>query len=184
VSLRLSNLPLPEPHLALLGAGLVLQRIRPVRLPGPGGPMAVLGAGAAIGASAAAILWATRAAGSVDLAEPERLVTDGPYAMTRHPMYEAWTAIYTALAVALCNGWLALFLPVLLALVHRDTGREDRRLRARFGVEHEAYARVTSRYLTAGLSRAVVVRWIKRPSARRSGGRDRGHLSVYRRFVA
>jgi protein-S-isoprenylcysteine O-methyltransferase Ste14 len=152
VSIRLSNVPLPEPHLALLGAGMLLQALRPLRLPRPGGCLALLGAGATIGASAAAILWATRAAGRVDLAEPQRLVTDGPYAMTRHPMYEAWTAIYAALAVALRNGWLALLFPVLLALVHRETGREDRRLRERFGVRHEAYARATPRYLTARLA--------------------------------
>ncbi len=158
MSIRLSNVPLPEPHLALLGAGIVLQAVPPLRLPLPGGRLALMGAGAAIGASAAAILWATRAAGSVDLAEPERLVTDGPYAMTRHPMYEAWTAIYAALAVALRNGWLALGFPVLLALVHRETGREDRRLRERFGVQYEAYAGVTPRYLTGGIARAALSR--------------------------
>ncbi|HET9417129.1 MAG TPA: isoprenylcysteine carboxylmethyltransferase family protein, partial [Candidatus Limnocylindria bacterium] len=154
MTVRLSNLPLPEPHLALLGAGIVLQRIRPMRLPRPGGRFAPLGVSATIGASAAAIVWATRAAGSTDLAEPERLVTDGPYAITRHPMYEAWTATYAALALALRNGWLALFFPVLIALVHRETGREDHRLRERFGQRHEAYARAVPRYLTVGLMRS------------------------------
>jgi protein-S-isoprenylcysteine O-methyltransferase Ste14 len=154
VSVRLSNLPLPEPHLALLGAGIVLQLIRPLRLPVPFAPLAGLGAGVAIGASAAAIGWATHAAGTVDLAEPDRLVTAGPYTLTRHPMYEAWTAIYVALAVASRNGWMAAFLPALLALVHHETGREDRRLRRRFGDRHEAYAQRVPRYLTLGLIRA------------------------------
>jgi protein-S-isoprenylcysteine O-methyltransferase Ste14 len=165
VRVRLSNLPLPEPHLALLGAGLVLQRIRPMRLPLPVGRLAPLGAGVAIGASAVAIGWAMRAAGTVDLARPDRLVSDGPYAMTRHPMYEAWTATYAALAVAFRNGWLALLLPVLLALVHRDTGREDRRLRRRFGIEHEAYARAVPRYLTLGLMRS----WTRRNVPKEQG---------------
>ncbi|MGH2417701.1 MAG: methyltransferase family protein [Candidatus Limnocylindria bacterium] len=144
----LRNLPLPEPHLALLGAGIVLQAVRPLRLPRTGGRLAALGAGVAIGASAAVIGWATRAAGKVELAEPDRLVTGGPYALTRHPMYEAWTAIYVALAVGLRNGWLAVLLPLLLAVVHRDTGREDARLRDQFGAAHAAYARSVPRYLT------------------------------------
>lgn len=166
MTVRLSNLPLPEPHLALLGAGIVLQRIRPMWLPRPGGRVAILGAGATIGASAAAIVWATRSAGSIDLAEPERLVTHGPYGMTRHPMYEAWTAIYAALGLALRNGWLALFFPVLLALVHRETGREDRRLRERFGVRHEAYARVVPRYVTVGLARSWAQRNVPKEQGR------------------
>ncbi len=165
--IRLSNLPLPEPHLALLGAGLVLQAIRPIRLPMTGGHLATLGAGAIIGASVATIAWATRVAGTVDLAEPERLVTDGPYAMTRHPMYEAWTAIYAAVAVALRNGWLALLLPVLLALVHREAGREDRRLREQFGEAHAAWARAVPRYVTVGLAR-----WLARRNVPKEQGRS------------
>jgi protein-S-isoprenylcysteine O-methyltransferase Ste14 len=148
----LRNLPLPEPHLALLAAGIVLQAVHPLRLPGPDGRLAALGAGTAMGLSAALIGWATRAAGSVDLAEPDQIVTGGPYALTRHPMYEAWTAMYAALAVGLRNGWLVALLPVLLALVHRDTGREDARLRDRFGAAHSEYARSVPRYLTVRIA--------------------------------
>jgi protein-S-isoprenylcysteine O-methyltransferase Ste14 len=149
------NLPLPEPHLALLMAGFVLQAVRPLRLPGAGGRLVALGAGMAIGTSAALIGWATHAAGSVDLAEPDRLVTGGPYALTRHPMYEAWTAMYAALALGLRNGWLVALLPVLLALVHRDTGREDARLRERFGAAHAEYAKSVPRYLTVRIVRML-----------------------------
>ena len=151
VPVALRNLPLPEPHLALLGAGILFQAVRPLRLPGSAGRLAAVGAGVTMGASAATIGWATRAAGRVDLAEPDRLVTGGPYALTRHPMYEAWTAAYAALAVILRNGWLAVLLPVLLALVHRETGREDARLREQFGAAHAEYAGSVPRYLTVRL---------------------------------
>ena len=150
----LRNLRLPEPHLGLLGLGLVLQRLRPVRLPVPR-RAAALGSGVGIGASAAAILWATRAAGQVDLADPDRLVTTGPYALTRHPMYEAWTAMYAAITLGLRNGWLAALLPVVLAFVHRDTGREDARLRLQFGKAHADYAWIVPRYLTIRLVRRL-----------------------------
>ena len=148
VPVFISNLPLPESHLALLGAGVVLQAVRPRPLPAFGGRLPAIGAGALIGAATAAIVSATRAAGRVDLASPDRLVTRGPYALTRHPMYEAWTAIYVGVAVALRNGWLAALLPLLLALVHHETGREDAHLREQFGAEHAAYAERVPRYLT------------------------------------
>ncbi len=148
----LRNLPLPEPHLAVLAAGIVLQAVRPLRLPFGRG-LADLGAGVLLGAAATTIGWATRAAGTVDLAEPDQLVTGGPYALTRHPMYEAWTGAYAAAALALRNGWLAALLPVLLALVLRQTGREDRRLRERFGAAHAAYAGRVPPYLPVHLLR-------------------------------
>ncbi len=101
----------------------------------------------------AVIIAATSAAGRVDLAAPDRLVTVGPYAWSRHPMYEAWTALYVAAAVRLRNGWLAALLPVLLILVHRDTGREERRLRRRFGPDYEAYAERVPKYVWLQLVR-------------------------------
>ena len=149
------NLPLPEPHLALLAAGIVLQAVRPLHLPGSGGRLAALATGVTMGTSLAVIGWATHAAGSIDLAEPDGLVTGGPYALTRHPLYEAWTALYAALAVGLRNGWLVVLLPGLLALVHRDTGREDTRLRDRFGAAHAQYARRVPRYLTVRIARML-----------------------------
>ena len=149
----LRNLPLPESHLGLLGVGLVLQSIRPVRRAGASGRAVDLGAGAIAGAAIAMILAATSAAGRVDLAAPDRLVTYGPYGWSRHPMYEAWTALYVAATVRLRNGWLALMLPVLLVLVHRDTGLEERRLHRRFGPDYEAYAERVPRYLWLQLVR-------------------------------
>ena len=147
------NLPLPEPHLALLATGVVLQAIRRLPLPLARTPAVRLAAVSTIGAAAVAIGLATRVAGAVDLADPDRLVTSGPFGLTRHPMYEAWTAMYAALAIVLRNGWLAALMPALLVMVHRDTGREDARLRERFGAAHTEYARSVPRYLTLRLLR-------------------------------
>ena len=148
VSLR--NLPLPEPHLAVLATGILLQAVHPLRLPGR--RLADLCAGLLLGAAATTIGWATREAGTVDLAEPDRLITSGPYAVARHPMYEAWTGMYGAAALGLRNGWLAMLLPVLLALVHRETGREEGRLRERFGAAHATYVSSVPRYLPVRLA--------------------------------
>ena len=166
----LRNLPLPEAHLALLALGLALQWLRPLRLPIPP-RAAALGSGVGIAASAASILWATRAARAVDLAEPDRLVTTGPYALTRHPMYEAWTGLYAAITLGIRNGWLAAFLPVVVAFVHRETGQEDARLRRRFGPDHAAYARVVPRYLTIRLVRLFRGSVVAPPRCRPGGAR-------------
>ena len=149
----LRNLPLPESHLGLLGVGLALQAIHHLRLPGASRTIAAFCAGTIVGGAIATISAATAAAGRVDLAAPDRLVTGGPYAWSRHPMYEAWTALYVAAAVRLRNGWLAALLPVLLILVGRDVGREESRLRRRFGPAYEAYAERVPRYVWLQLIR-------------------------------
>lgn len=149
------NIPLPESHLTLLGAGVALQAIRPLRLPGASSRTAALVVGALLGSGVAVIGAAASAAGRVDLAVPNRLVTSGPYAISRHPMYEAWTALYGALALALRNGWLAVLLPILLALVQRETTAEECALRARFGEAHAAYAGRTPRYVVLWVGRLL-----------------------------
>ena len=148
----LRNLPLPESHLGLLGVGLAMQAIHPMRLPGASGRVVAFGTGALVGGAMATITAATSAAGRIDLAAPDRLVTVGPYAWSRHPMYEAWTALYVAAAVRLRNGWLAALLPVLVILVHRDVGREERRLQpsVRGGLSDVRGARAEVRRAAAG----------------------------------
>ncbi len=60
-------------------------------------------------------------------------MTNGPYAIIRHPMYLGWTIAYVGLALAGDNGWLALLLPALFALVRREARHEEQALRRRFG---------------------------------------------------
>ena len=56
---------------------------------------------------------ATVAAGWVKLADPDRLITTGPYRMSRHPRYVAWTNLYPGVSLILDSGWLLVFLPAL-----------------------------------------------------------------------
>lgn len=142
---RLKNFPVPEAHLLLLAAGVVMNRLMPARL-GRGGvfrragwPLIAVGIGAAI--------WATRAAGGVDLEQPSRLVTQGPYARSRHPMYLGWTLIYLGVALVTANLWLLWLLPALAWLVDGEADREERRLQEAFGGEYEEYRFRVRRYL-------------------------------------
>lgn len=142
---RWQNVPLPEVHVSLVAAGVILdllwrRRITPtrsVRL--LGAPLIVVGVVWAA--------WATRTAGRVDLERPERLVTRGPYAISRHPMYVAWTLIYLGVSLALNTVWLLILLPLLAVLIHREVEREEQRLVEAFEDEYLTYRRRVRTYL-------------------------------------
>jgi protein-S-isoprenylcysteine O-methyltransferase Ste14 len=138
------NVPLPEAHLGVGAVALLLSIVRPQRLPwrcsGHAGWPLVIG-----GVTLAAL--ATRAAGRTDLAAPDQIVTDGPYALSRHPMYVAWTAIYVGTALVGRAAWPLLLTPLLAWLTHRDVSREEQRLIDAFGPAYVAYQQRVRRYL-------------------------------------
>jgi protein-S-isoprenylcysteine O-methyltransferase Ste14 len=143
---RWRNVPLPEPHLGLLAGGLILQRVRPKPLSSVGRIRRVAG-WCCIASSIALAAWATGAAAQLDLERPDRLVTLGPYAMSRNPMYVGWTGIYLGMALVTNTRWLILLSPMLLALVHFTILAEEHELENRFGDNYRAYIRRVRRYL-------------------------------------
>ena len=141
---RLSNVPVPEQHVVPLIAAVVAERVLRLRLPGPpvllrlSGVLLLLG-----GAGLAARAW--REARAVLLAEPDRLVTTGPYARTRHPMYRAWALAHLGGSLLARSGWaLALWLPAVLAVRH-EVEAEEAELRRRFGAAWDRYAAAVPR---------------------------------------
>ena len=76
------------------------------------------------------------------------LVTDGPYRLTRNPMYVAMAALYAGIAVAAGILWALALLPLVLLAVDRLViPREERHLAARFGAEYERYRARVRRWL-------------------------------------
>ncbi|WP_180967363.1 methyltransferase family protein [Zhihengliuella halotolerans] len=100
-----------------------------------------------IGAGVALAARATKVSAPTDMAEPDRLVSTGPYAISRNPMYVAWTLIYVGLGLARKNVWTLALLPAVLVTTHLTIKREERRLREKFGPRYLAYAEKVRRYI-------------------------------------
>jgi len=143
---RLRNLPLPEPFLVGLGVGVVLHRLRPLRLPGSRPIQRVAGT-ILIASGTMLIIRAVQAAGSVAVDDPDRLLISGPYALSRNPMYVGWGLLHLGSALIAGSGWLLAAVPPAVLAVHQGVLGEERRLEARFGEEFAQYRATVGRYL-------------------------------------
>ena len=101
----------------------------------------LVGAGVAISASA------VRAASEVDLERPSTLISSGPYAISRNPMYVGWTLLYLGVALITRNAWMVASLPAVAGLTHRDVLREELTLEGAFGEDYTRYRKLVRRYL-------------------------------------
>ena len=145
MSWRAGNVPLPEASLTAIGIGVALHRVRPWTLPGPRLAHRVLG-GSLLAAAGWMLVRAVRTAGQVELERPAGLVTTGPYAVSRNPMYVGWTLLHLGAGLVARSGWMVTGVPVAAWWTHREVLREEDRLRDAFGEQYERYRRTTRRY--------------------------------------
>jgi protein-S-isoprenylcysteine O-methyltransferase Ste14 len=76
------------------------------------------------------------------------LVLQGPYLLTRNPMYVGFTIVQFGLGVALGNLWISLLAPVALLVVHFIAVLpEERYLEERFEDAYREYRRRVRRYV-------------------------------------
>jgi protein-S-isoprenylcysteine O-methyltransferase Ste14 len=143
---QLRNLPLPEPFLLGIAAGICLQRLRPLALPGSGLSHHLVGL-TLIVAGITIIVRSLRAAAHLDLDNPDRLVTSGPYALSRNPMYLGWALLHLGVGVGSGAAWIVAAVPVAAGWVHRDVLHEERVLDKEFSAEYGRYRRAVPRYL-------------------------------------
>jgi len=145
------NLPVPPGQAVGVVVGLVLDRLSPAPLSGPRGLHRAVGA-VTLAAGAALNAWALverrrRTAGTFELEHPQWLVTSGPYATSRHPMYVGWWLLHLGVGVWRGSAWVAGTLPAAVLAEHPGVLDEERKLAREFGAEFTEYAERVPRYL-------------------------------------
>jgi protein-S-isoprenylcysteine O-methyltransferase Ste14 len=131
--------------------GIALDRIVLLRLPGGGARWAI--GIVLIAASGALVAWALRAFAthrtSINLyRETSALITDGPFAFTRNPLYVALTMLYIGLALLFGGAWmLALVVPAVAVTHWKVVLPEESYLSAHFGARYAEYCARVRRWL-------------------------------------
>lgn len=78
----------------------------------------------------------------------EALVIDGPFRISRNPIYVAMTGLYIGLAFLVNSAWpLILLVPLLMLMQWGVILREERYLSGKFGSEYTAYSSRVRRWL-------------------------------------
>lgn len=76
------------------------------------------------------------------------LVVEGPYRLTRNPMYLGMASLTVALAILLGTAWPAILLvPVLILIRRLVIDPEEAYLARRFGADYERYTRQVRRWI-------------------------------------
>ncbi|QAY69759.1 methyltransferase family protein [Xylanimonas protaetiae] len=76
------------------------------------------------------------------------LLEEGPYRISRNPLYVGLLALYLGVSLLMPTVWGLVLFPVAVLLVSWGAIRpEERFLRDRFGAEYDAYARRVRRWL-------------------------------------
>jgi protein-S-isoprenylcysteine O-methyltransferase Ste14 len=77
-----------------------------------------------------------------------RLVTTGPYGVSRNPMFVAFAAIFVGASLLLNAVWPLLALPAIIVVVTLTViHREERYLRANFGDRYARYCERVPRWI-------------------------------------
>lgn len=76
------------------------------------------------------------------------LVTTGPYAKTRNPIYLGLSAMFLGVALVVNSGWMIVLLPLAMMVVAAGViAREERHLQGKFGGAFHGYAERVRRWL-------------------------------------
>ena len=134
-------------------AGWLLDRAIPLPIPGWRGAGTSVAGWILVVLGVALTLWAMatfrRHRTTVIPRKPaSRMVTDGPYGLSRNPMYVSMTVFYLGLALLAGLLWPVLLLPLVLVLLTAFViRREERYLADAFGAEYAAYRARVRRWL-------------------------------------
>lgn len=146
-------LPPPILYAACFGLGMLLHRLLPWS-PGwmHGRPAhwigwLLLGAAVVLAVSSAGLLWLRRTT-IIPHGQPSRLITEGPFALSRNPIYVALTAAYCGTALLTAPLWPLVLLIAPLTIIHRVViPFEEARMSETFGAAYADYRRRVRRWL-------------------------------------
>lgn len=140
---------MPEQTLVSIMVGLVCDRVR--HAPRLSDAWGVTAAGVVLGLCGGGLTaWAWWTANDVLLDAPHRVVTEGPYAQMRHPMYLGWTAVHLGLGLVLRSPGVLVGVAPSSVLLHRQVLAEERALTRRLGPGYDGYRRAVPRYGLGG----------------------------------
>lgn len=143
--------PPPLIFLGFLLLGLVLDALWPLAIL-PDVTQYLLGIvlfGLGIGLSVTCIAHLRRLGTDFRTHKPaSTLVTDGPYRVSRNPIYIALSLVHIGIAVAVDSPWmLAMLIPALAVVRIGVIAREERYLEAKFGDDYRRYRASVRRWL-------------------------------------
>lgn len=94
------------------------------------------------------LLFARRDTGLLPGQPTSSMIEDGPYRLSRNPLYVGLLALYLAVALLIPTFWALVLFPVAVLLIFWGAIRpEERFLRQRFGAQYDDYARRVRRWL-------------------------------------
>ena len=146
--------PPPLIYAVPLIIGLILHALFPVRLFRflPRMARAILG-GSLIGFALTFVTFAfremRRAHTNVDPTQPTTaLVVEGPFKLTRNPLYLSLTLLYAGITILVNTLWAMLLLPVILVVMRWGViDREERYLERKFGEQYLRYKASVHRWI-------------------------------------
>ena len=144
--IRSENIPVPEAEIVGLVIGLLLQGFIGLLL-FPSFSFISMTGWALFGVGFMIASWAVLEAGDQRISSPEKLIINGPYCVSRNPMYLGWIGIYMGLGFVFYSPWIIVLFPLVFAYNHFvDIRREERQLHAKFGRAYEEYCKRVPRY--------------------------------------
>jgi protein-S-isoprenylcysteine O-methyltransferase Ste14 len=84
--------------------------------------------------------------GQLQLRAQHQLVTTGPYACVRHPLYTALSCWIVGLALLTANWAFVLLAAAVIALLVTRTPKEEQMMMKEFGEQYKAYSQRTARF--------------------------------------
>lgn len=150
----LMRIPPPMLFVATFFAGVGLQRLAPLTIHSASGVEAcrivgvgLLGCGVLLALSCVGMFVASRTT-IIPFGTASKLVTSGPYRLTRNPMYVSLVLVYVGMVGLLVQVWPLLLLPLPVGVINvMVIPFEETRLREVFGGAFERYCADVRRWL-------------------------------------